>query len=243
MENVLHRVKATLYPNLLTEDPNDFAARVTTERSLSINDICIAMVTRGGATRTVDDIEHIVVAFLKEMGYQLCDGFSVNTGYFTATPQIKGVFNDPKETFNPEKHSISFLFNQGELLRKELANVTIEITGVGDSSITIEQVVDVKTGSVNDLITPNRNLRIKGYKVKVAGENPDVGVYFVNTDTGARTKVASDEFVDNNPSEVVVVAPELAKGTYTLEVISQFAANTLLKEPRTCSYAKILTVK
>ena len=79
--------------------------------------------------------------------------------------------------------------------------------------------------------------------MKVAGENPEVDVYFVNTDTGARTKVASDEFVDNNPSEVVVVAPELAKGTYTLEVISQFAANTLLKEPRTCSYAKILTVK
>lgn len=28
MANILHKIKASLYPNLLTEDPNDYAARV-----------------------------------------------------------------------------------------------------------------------------------------------------------------------------------------------------------------------
>ena len=40
MDNVLHTVKANLYGNLLTDDPNDFSARVISERSLSVPEIC-----------------------------------------------------------------------------------------------------------------------------------------------------------------------------------------------------------
>lgn len=36
MENVFHKIKANLYPNLLTEDPNDFSAKVISERSLNV---------------------------------------------------------------------------------------------------------------------------------------------------------------------------------------------------------------
>ena len=155
----------------------------------------------------------------------------------------EGVFNSPDESFNANKHSIIFQFNQGDLLRKELANVTVDITGVGDSSITVSQVTDVKTASVNDLITPNRNLKIKGYKLKLAGDNDAVGVYFVNQATAERTKVAADEIVTNNPSELLIITPALAAGMYTLEVTSQFGGTTLLKEPRTSSFDKVLTVQ
>lgn len=101
------------------------------------------------------------------MAYQLCDEHSVNTGYFTANTLIKGVFNSPSEIFTTDKHSIIFQFNQGETLRKELPSIQVEMKGVADSSLSIEQVTDVKTASVNDLLTPNRNLKIKGYKLKL----------------------------------------------------------------------------
>jgi hypothetical protein len=189
-------------------------------------------------------MEHNVNLFLKEMAYQLCDGFSVNTGYFTATTLIRGVFNSPTETFNPEKHSLIFQFNQGETLRKELDSIEVNITGVGESSITVAQVTDVKTGSVNDLLTPNRNLKIRGYKLKLVGDHPEVGVYFVNEATTERTKVDTTDIVTNNPSELVIVIPALAAGIYTLEVSSQFSgSSTPLKEPRTSKFDKVLTVK
>ncbi|HLP05932.1 MAG TPA: DNA-binding domain-containing protein [Paludibacter sp.] len=244
MANILHHIKAILFPNWLTEDPNDFAARVVTERSLNVSEICSSAVNRGGAATTPEAMEHNVNLFLKEMAYQLCDGYSVNTGYFTAGTLIKGVFHSPDETFDPARHSVIFQFNQGETLRKELANVTVDITGVGDSSIAVAQVTDVKTGSVNDLLTPNRNLKIKGYKLKLAGDNPAVGVHFVNQATSERIKVAEDEIVTNNPSELVIITPMLVAGTYALEVTSQFSGNvTPLKEPRTSTLDKVLTVK
>ena len=211
---------------------------------MNVPEICSTAVNRGGATTTAEAMEHNVNLFLKEMAYQLCDGFSVNTGYFTATTLIRGVFNSPTETFNPEKHSLIFQFNQGETLRKELDSIEVNITGVGESSITVAQVTDVKTGSVNDLLTPNRNLKIRGYKLKLVGDHPEVGVYFVNEATAERTKVDATDIVTNNPSELVIVIPALVAGIYTLEVSSQFSgSSTPLKEVRTSRFDKVLTVK
>ncbi len=243
MANILHRIKANLYPNLLTEDPNDFAARVISERSLNVSEICKEAVGRGGAQTTAEAMEHNVNLFLKEMAYQLCDGFSVNTGYFTASTQIRGVFNSAGETFNSEKHSILFQFNQGETLRKELANITVEVTGVGDASLTVNEVIDVKTGSVNDLITANRNLKIRGYKLKIVGESPNNGITFVNLANNERTKVDISDIVTNNPSELIIVTPALKAGTYQLEITTQYAVGSLLKEPRTFLFEKVLTVQ
>ena len=76
-------------------------------------------VSRGGAPSTAEAMEHNVALFLKEMSYQLMDGYSVNTGYFTANAQVRGVFDSRSETFDSAKHSILFRFNQGDLLRKE----------------------------------------------------------------------------------------------------------------------------
>jgi len=244
MATTLHKIKAYLYDNQLTDDQNTYVARVSTERSLGITDICSSAASRGGADISADSMEHAVKLFLKEMGYQLCDGYSVNVGgYFIGTTLVKGVFNSPTETFNTEKHSIVFQFNQGEALRAELPNIKVEILGVAESGIAIAQVTDVKTASVNNIITPNRNLKIKGHKLKLAGDNESVGVYFTNQSTGTRTKVESADVVTNNPSELMVVTPMLAAGTYTLEVTSQFTNSSVLKEPRTATFDKVLTVQ
>lgn len=97
---------------------------------------------------------------------------------------------------------------------------------------------------MNDLLTPNRNLKIRGYKLKLVGDHPEVGVYFVNEATAERTKVDATDIVTNNPSELVIVIPALAAGVYVLEVSSQFSgSSTPLKEVRTSRFDKVLTVK
>jgi hypothetical protein len=185
---------------------------------------------------------HAVGLFFKEMAYQLCDGFSINTGWFTASVHIHGVFDSPTETFDPDKHIILFEFHQGSLLRRELDSVTVEILGVAEVGIVIAQVTDVKTGSVNDLLTPDRNLKISGYKLKIAGDDPANGVYFID-ENGNPTQVDPSDIVINNPSEVIVIIPALAAGTYKLEITTQYAGTTPLKEPRTVIFDKILTVQ
>ena len=240
----LHKIRAYLYDNVLTVDNlNDLIARVSSERSLGIKEICNSATTRGGANISAASMEHAVNLWLKEMAYNLCDGFSINVGYFTATANIKGVFDSPNENFNPQKHTLLFDFTQGTLLRKEISSIDIDIIGLADTSLSIGQITDVKTSSVNDLLTINRNLKIAGSKIKIVGDNIDNGIYFVNQATQVRTKVDATDIVTNNPSELIIVTPNLSAGTYKVEITTQFAAGKELKEPRTTTFDRILTVE
>jgi hypothetical protein len=247
METILHRIKAYLYDNALTKDDvNDFVARVNSEHSLGVKQIAEIAALRGGADISAAAMEHAVNLWLKEMAYQLCDGFSVNTGWFTAAVHIKGTFNSPQEHFNPEKHHVLFEFQQGAELRKELPAVTVDILGVADSGIIIAQVEDMKTGSINNLLTPGRNLKITGQKIKVVGDKEGVGIRFHSQDDPeAYYTVAPDEIVINNPSEVMIVIPNMLADTYKLEITTQFAGDSkhLLKKTRTGVLDKILKVE
>jgi hypothetical protein len=240
---VLHTIKAWLHENLLTEDQNDYTARVSAERTLSVRDICESAVARGGADINASAMEHAVELFHREMAYRLCDGFSVNTGWYGASMHIKGVFDNPTETFNPDKHSVLAEFHQGAELRKELSAVTVSVLGKAEVNFLVAQVTDIRTGSVNDLLTPGHNARITGNKLKVIGKEEACGVYFINEDTQERIKVDAADIVENQNSHLMLLIPALAAGVYKLEITTQYAGSTtLLKEPRTTIFDRPLTV-
>lgn len=244
MSKTRHTIKAYLYDNLLTPDPNDFVARVSSERSLSVADICHSAATRGGADVSDAAMSHAVELFLKEMAYRLCDGFAVNTGYFTAMPVVRGVFLNPNETFDPQRHTLQFQFTQGELMRREIEDVEVKIMGVAETGLYIGQVEDMKSRTVNEVLTPGFNLRVTGTKLRVVGDKPGVGIFFRETVTNTATKVDEADIVINNPSELMIIIPALPAGTYQLEVTTQYSTgNKLLKEVRSAVFDRPLTVK
>ena len=244
MSKTRHTIKAYLYDNLLTPDPNDFTARVSSERSLSVADICHSAATRGGADVSDAAMSHAVELFLKEMAYRLCDGFAVNTGYFTAMPVVRGVFLSPNETFDPQRHTLQFQFTQGELMRREIEDVEVKIMGVAETGLYIGQVEDMKSRTVNEVLTPGFNLRVTGTKLRVVGDKPGVGIFFRETVTNTATKVDEGDIVVNNPSELMIIIPALPAGTYQLEVTTQYSTgNKLLKEVRSAVFDRPLTVK
>jgi hypothetical protein len=242
MMAVLHTIKAWLYENLLTDDKNDYAARVSAERTLTVRDICESAVARGGADINAAAMEHAVELFHKEMGYRLCDGFSVNTGWYAASMHIKGVFDSLTEQFDPRKHHVMAEFHQGAELRKELAAVSVSILGKAETNFFIAGVTDIRTGSVNDLLTPGRNARINGSKLKIAGEDGSNGVYFVNGPE--RVKVDAGDIVENQNAHILIIIPPLPAGTWRLEITTQYTGGrSLLKEPRTAVFDRPLTVE
>lgn len=244
MSKTRHTIKAYLYDNLLTPDPNDFVARVSSERSLSVADICHSAATRGGADVSDAAMSHAVELFLKEMAYRLCDGFAVNTGYFTAMPVVRGVFLNPNETFDPQRHTLQFQFTQGELMRREIEDVEVKIMGVAETGLYIGQVEDMKSRTVNEVLTPGFNLRVTGTKLRVVGDKPGVGIFFRETVTNTATKVDEADIVINNPSELMIIIPALPAGTYQLEITTQYSTgNKLLKEVRSAVFDRPLTVK
>jgi hypothetical protein len=135
-----------------------------------------------------------------------------------------------------------FEFHQGALLRKELETVTVEILGVAETGIVIAQVLDMKTGSINNVLTPNHVLKISGHKLKIVGDDSANGVCFIGED-GSRIQVDPTDIVINNPSELMVIIPNLRSMTYQLEVTTQYSVGAMLKSPRMAIFEKTLTVE
>jgi hypothetical protein len=239
---VKHRIKAWLYPNMLSPESGSYIIRPISERTLSIEEICETATLRGGATMSASEMAHAVRLFNKETEYQLCDGFSINAGLYIAGPQIRGVANSPDDQYDKEKHTLLFEFRQGAELRGEIDDVEVEFVGVADTNPTIKNVFDVKSGSINNLLTPDRALKISGNKLKIMGDNEANGVWFINKTTLERTRVDDSEIVTNNPAELVVMIPKLPVGTYELEITSQYSVGILLKDSRTAKFKKPLTV-
>jgi hypothetical protein len=56
-------------------------------------------------------------------------------------------------------------------------------------------------------------------------------------------KVDSSEYVVNNPSELIIVIPDLKKGSWRLRLVTQYSTGQkCLKTPQSILFDKVLTV-
>jgi hypothetical protein len=56
-------------------------------------------------------------------------------------------------------------------------------------------------------------------------------------------KVDPTDIVTNNPSEIVIVIPQLVPGgAYKLKITTQYGSGAMLKEPRSTIFDRILNV-
>ncbi|MDR1218257.1 MAG: DUF4469 domain-containing protein [Treponema sp.] len=129
-------------------------------------------------------------------------------------------------------------------MRDLAAHVAVEIEGVSNVADYIDEFTDVTTESVDDVLTPGGLFNIAGHKIKLFGDNPDVGVCFVSADeAGLRFKV-SGHLAENTVSKLIGGAPALGAGLWKVEITTQYAGsgNTVLKSPRVIESAFTLTV-
>jgi len=244
-ESILHVVEVYLYENFLTPNPTDYVGRVETERTLGMRDVCESSVLRGGADINSSAMFHAGELLFKEMAYLLCDGFSVNFGYFHISLKIRGVFDSPTDTFDPKRHSLMFQMTPGELLRRELPSIQKKMMGVKKDAIYIALVTDTATGLEDGTITPNEDILIQGTRIRIApddGSDTQVGIFFIASDSTITP--VSRRLTQNDPSKVIARVPALAPGNYTLRIVTKAALNrnALLKKSVSTEYDKPLIV-
>jgi hypothetical protein len=243
VNEVLHRIRVKLYPNYLTHVEGAYIARTDNDASLSIEEICAALKNRGGFTGNYDDLVEHVKQFLDEMACQLCDGFAVNTSYFLMYPNVGGTFDKVVEGHDTEKYPVTFRFRTLAALRALADRIVVEVEGLADVQGYIDEFIDVTTESVDETLTPGGQFSISGHKLKVAGDNPEVGVSFVpEADPAGRVKV-SGHLAENTASKLIGIIPSLSAGKWKLEIKTQYSGGSgFLKEPRTLSFHGVLTV-
>jgi hypothetical protein len=241
---VLHRIRVKLYPNYLPRVEGAYIARTDNEASLSIEDVCAALKNRGGFTGNYADLVEYVRQFFNEAAYQLCDGFAVNTGYFSIHPNVGGTFDSVNEGHDTDKHPVTFRFRTRAPLRELAGRIAIEIEGLADVAGYIDEIEDVSGGAVNETLTPGGQFSIMGHKLKIAGDNPDIGVYFTSESDPSQSVKASGRLAENSASKLIGIIPPLSAGTWKVAIKTQYTSGTaFLKTPRVVESAVSLTVE
>jgi hypothetical protein len=186
------------------------------------------MKNRGGYPGSYEDSLQTVHHFFLETLYQLADGFSVNLGFCTIHPNIGGLFESEKEAHDHQKHPVNFRFQALKPMRDLRESIEVIIEGIADTHGYIMEFIDVNIGAVNESISSMNQFIMTGYKLKVAGDDPGVGVYFEQV--GGSTKL-------------IGVFPAGPPGTYKIVIKTQYtgSGSNLLKTPRVIESSFTLT--
>jgi len=111
--------------------------------------------------------------------------------------------------------------------------ISVEIEGVADIGGYIGEFYDYEEDSVNTLYAPGNMFAINGHKLKIAGDDPGVGVFFVPVDDPSKA-VKATRIAENMPAKITGAAPRTGFRLNRIEIRTQYtgAINTPLKNPR-----------
>lgn len=225
-------LKAWLKDNPLTADPTDKTAVISSNGTLTEDDLLDEIMAEGIELKR-DTLKSVVTRYKNKITDRVLSGYNVNIGLVYMRPLIKGVFYD--KNFNPAVNSVYVHVSQGASLRKASADTNVEILGERSDLIELYAITDMTTGNTDGTLTKGRNAELKGAFIKIAGDDPANGITFRNTATGAETKLSAGDIVLNEPSRLLIMVPAgLEAGEYELKIATQFTSNIkkLLNNPR-----------
>ncbi|MDR1102997.1 MAG: DUF4469 domain-containing protein, partial [Tannerella sp.] len=176
----------------------------------------------------------------------LATGNSVIDGVVHLRPVVPGTFKGDGAQYDPAVNRKTIAMNPSAEMHHALEASKVVVVGPAPTGPVINRVKDLFSDTEDSLLTPGRNLRVHGQRLRIAGDDPAViGAWFVAAnEAGLRIRVDDRDLIDNFPTTLTLVVPALTAGGYFLEITTRISSNgkTLMKTPRTCRFDTLLTV-
>jgi len=219
----MHTIEAHLYPNHLLGGEGTYIAKSTKEKTIGVEAICAAMKNRGGYDGSHDEAVKTVNHFFKEMMYQLCDGFSVNTGWFTVNIRFGGLFHSLNEPFDRKKHQVSFSFHMLKPMKALTSLIEVVVNGHIEDPAYISEFNDLEDGEYH-MFEPGHVCVVLGRHIKIEGPGDETGLWMVPAlDPGKAVKVP--RIVNNTASRIEFVPVNTGFAENRLEIRTRYAGS------------------
>lgn len=244
MRELLHKIRIKYYPaDNLTGGEGKFFARTAPEAVAKIEDVCIAAINRGDYDGESSNMVNAVNRFLDMAMHMLLDAYPVNFEYFTIYPRITGLFDavSVEQPYDRKKNPIKFGFRTRPKLQRLIDEVEVLVEGRADTTGGISWYLDTDENAMNEITVPGNLFVLEGDKIKIAGDDPGVGVYLKDAgNSGAEVKVTRIAY--NSASKIIGITPNTAALQNRIVIRTQYngSGSTFLKEPRTITSDFIL---
>lgn len=221
---------------LTTNDPNDKYFTVNSQGTAEIDRIVREMMDVNPGLEQ-ENIGMVLELFNRIIIKLLLLGLRINTGLFIIELVCKGVTYNGK--WDPAKNSLQISITPTKELREILDSCIINVTGESKGGMTVAGGESAQGAGYR--VKAGRIFTLNGKNIKVAGDDPSVGITLTSSDSVV-TKIEGDLLFQNDPSKVSFIVPEnLEDGEYELKIVTQYSSGgKYLKTPR--SFVQTLIV-
>ncbi len=229
----------SLVENLLTERPDDYSAQTHSLGSVG-REALISRILSKGTLLTRTDVLAVLNGLEEAVVDTLLEGYTITAPLFNTSFSISGVFEGATDSFDPNRHRLNINLTKGTLLRDVEKRIKLEKIHSTAAQPQIQEVKDSVSGTVNEKLTTGGVVELRGYSLKIKGDNPACGLWFV-AENGEETKATV--FINNKPSNVIAMIPALAAGSYRVKIVTQYnGSGKGLKTPKHGVYSISLVV-
>lgn len=210
-------VDFTLFENKLTNNKNDYYARIMNSKTVDQQHLIKRMTLPGGMT-----LAH-AKAVLAEYQFQLMllleEGYVVNDGLIRYKPGISGIFNNADDVFDPERHQKTVSTSPTKTLKEAVNEMELNRVKPQFIKMEIHSFTDLLTEERDKSITPGHMSMIKGKHLVFDKTDTVQGIFLVDE---SKNEVRCGQYGIINPSSIIFVIPsDISEGIYDIEVRSR----------------------
>ena len=175
---------------------------------------------------------------MNEAVYQLCDGYSINTGYFSIYPNVGGIFKDDHDEPDKKKNPLTVRFQPLKILRDTVKAIRVVNQGLAVTNAHIRDFTDTDLDATNAAVVPGNAFIIIGEKIKLTDDKPGCGLFFVPIDDpdGA---VQATRIIEDHPSKIIGITPNIDRDC-RVEVRTMYSGSSAYLKNVRCITSKFI---
>jgi hypothetical protein len=236
-KDVIHKITAKFVHAFLPDAKKPYNLRAVFQPELDIHGIA----SKAEVYNIETDpkvIEDGLTAACELIYYLAADGYKLKTPLFNLRIRLPGEYEGAETSLNEGLYPEVRMQSAAHFRQYIKDRVTIQFDGIDQADGLIAEAVDEYRGQVDEVMTIGNLLTIRGYGLKIEGDDEhtdEVGLFF--DDGGEGGGVKAEIIAVNEPRTLKVIVPAgLAIRTeYTLKIVTQSSAKSrgnMLKNTR-----------
>ncbi|MBN2352381.1 MAG: DUF4469 domain-containing protein [Spirochaetales bacterium] len=173
-----------LVPSSVLNKKTPYYARTLAVRTVGREEL-ITIMAEANTTLTRQDILGCLDLLEEKTADVLRQGFSLDTGIFTARVNLRGAFAGSDDSFDPKRHSLHLRLGASPAFKKRVLRSLKPVRGRNPGhGPSIMHITDFTTGSRNSRLTSGGLAEIKGRGLRYDRDRNDCGFFLVEEKGG-----------------------------------------------------------
>jgi hypothetical protein len=221
----IHNIIVKYVPTYLPEAKKPFNLKPVHQPSLDIHGVA----SKADVYNITTDPQVIEAGLndgLRLMRYLAADGYRITTPLFNLRIRVPGEYEGNETSLPDGVKPVVRLRSSAEYREYVKKHVKIDFSGIEPPKGFISGFLDIDENAYKTIFVPGNQFALTGNRIKIAGDDPACGVYFVALDDPAH-EVKVTRVARNSLSEIIGICPHTGHQFNKIIIRTQYSGNSV----------------